>query len=642
MRARLADVLLPFRSKSKSRRAATHVALAPQALEARVCMDTTGLPLAVNLAPVRANDRERVFVDVFKNHSPWITQFTGDAGVWNTGGNVKVDANGVISLDPGEALGTRMLASQDGHFPGGTYVMTYAGDGDFAFGMDATVSSVSDHRIELEVTPGNKGIYMRVDRSNPLDPVHDIHVWMPGFENAASPFHPDFLEGLKIFGALRFMDWQKTNNSPLENWSDRTLPTASTQVSQNGVAVEYMVELANELNENPWFTMPHLANDDYVRNFAQIVHDQLEPDRKIYVEWSNEAWNANFAQGEWARNQASLRFGGRGDYAKVIADEDARVWAIWREVFADDPTRVIRVAAGQLGGPQVVAQMAERLNGEFDAIAPAAYFQARDRKLDENTSAEDLLRSGFNDIEKRLMPLMAAHKAIVDGWEQRTGRDLLFITYEGGQHFTARGLDVPWQQAMWDAQVDPLMYEAYRRVLVKSAELGLDMFTAYSYVTANTKYGSWGAKQYQDQPASEAPKWQALLDAASGSLLVDNVAPTASLVNSVDVRLRTTGSRIVIHYDDDAGVDVGTLGKDDLQVIGPKKNRLDVTFVSWQVGKNGGIDAAYRVSAPGKNWNKPDNGIYSICVGLDPVEDIHGNNVQPAKLGTFRVLLSEV
>ena len=45
---------------------------------------------------------------------------------------------------------------------------------------------------EFDVTPGHGGIEVVVAASAPDDPIRDIHVWMPGFENARSPFHPLF------------------------------------------------------------------------------------------------------------------------------------------------------------------------------------------------------------------------------------------------------------------------------------------------------------------------------------------------------------------------------------------------------------------------------------------------------------------
>ena len=38
-----------------------------------------------------------------------------------------------------------------------------------------------------------------------------------------------------------------------------------------------MVELANTLHANPWFCMPHQADDEFVRNFARTVREQLDP-----------------------------------------------------------------------------------------------------------------------------------------------------------------------------------------------------------------------------------------------------------------------------------------------------------------------------------------------------------------------------
>ena len=36
-------------------------------------------------------------------------------------------------------------------------------------------------------------------------------------------FYPGFLNRLRAYSVLRFMDWMATNNSPVTNWSQRTL-----------------------------------------------------------------------------------------------------------------------------------------------------------------------------------------------------------------------------------------------------------------------------------------------------------------------------------------------------------------------------------------------------------------------------------
>jgi len=94
---------------------------------------------------------------------------------------------------------------------------------------------------------------------------------------------------------------QETNSSGIRSWADRCDALDIRQGSGaggtpsepivNGMSVEYMVQLANDLNANPWFNMPHMADDDFVRNFATYVRDHLKPGLTAYVEWSNEIWN---------------------------------------------------------------------------------------------------------------------------------------------------------------------------------------------------------------------------------------------------------------------------------------------------------------------------------------------------------------
>ncbi len=66
-----------------------------------------------------------------------------------------------------------------------------------------------------------------------------------------------------------------------------------------------MVLLANTLGSNAWFNMPHLATDEYVRNFATLVLRALRPDVDIYVEYTNEAWGTLFAGGQYAQQQGN-------------------------------------------------------------------------------------------------------------------------------------------------------------------------------------------------------------------------------------------------------------------------------------------------------------------------------------------------
>lgn len=45
-----------------------------------------------------------------------------------------------------------------------------------------------------------------------------------------------------------------------------------------------------------WVCVPHLADENYIRSMAQLFRANLDPDLKIYVEYSNETWNWIFQQ----------------------------------------------------------------------------------------------------------------------------------------------------------------------------------------------------------------------------------------------------------------------------------------------------------------------------------------------------------
>lgn len=476
--------------------------------------------MGMNLSSVTDWNREWVFVDVFKHSRPWIPQRSRHSQPWITQEPLQLTEKGWPILKEGQAAGTLMCRKMDGHYPGGVYTLTYEGNGDIFVGMDAKQSvRVDTHRYRLNVVPGDSGIYLRIDRSDQNDPVRNIRVWMPGFEEAKSPFHPLFLQRLKAFKVIRFMDWQRTNNSTLARWADRPKPDDVSQSSDRGVAVEYMIELCNELGADPWFCMPHLADDDFVHNFAEIVNRDLAPDRKVYVEWTNEAWNSLFAQGRWVHERALAR-GMAGP--QITAEEARRDWKIWHKVFGTKSNRIVRVAAGHLNNMWVSQVMLNHLNGELDAIACAPYF-GPGGKLDAQTTTEQLLRGASDNIDHWVLPNIAKHRALLNRWERKLDRTIPLLGYEAGQAVMAiegfmggqRKL-VPWKQAAWECQTHPMMYDLYKRLLRGCAAEGIDLFVAFNYVGGQSKWGSWGHLRYQDEPLDSAPKFRALVDDAPG------------------------------------------------------------------------------------------------------------------------------
>ncbi|KAL4436817.1 hypothetical protein ABPG75_003956 [Micractinium tetrahymenae] len=115
--------------------------------------------------------------------------------------------------------------------------------------------------------------------------------------HAAIVFNPAFLDGLKRYKVTRFMDWQCTNNAPALAFRQRAAPHHQFWTSQTkGVPLEVMVALANVLRADPWFCIPHRADDAYVTTFAAVVRDQLGPSLRAHFEYSNEVGMATVTQ----------------------------------------------------------------------------------------------------------------------------------------------------------------------------------------------------------------------------------------------------------------------------------------------------------------------------------------------------------
>ena len=107
-----------------------------------------------------------------------------------------------------------------------------------------------------------------------------------------------------------------------------------------GVPVEILVELANQVGADPWFNIPHQASDDYIRQFAEYVRDNLEPGLTARFEYSNEVWNGGFEQFSYANERGLELFGsdtpefGEFPFAGYYGYKSAEVLSIINDVFA--------------------------------------------------------------------------------------------------------------------------------------------------------------------------------------------------------------------------------------------------------------------------------------------------------------------
>jgi hypothetical protein len=478
--------------------------------------------MGINLSEASYYSSQLVFVDVFKMSMPWVSQDV-DGEEWDTAEPLELNAEGYPLLGPGKAAATLMCRGLQGHYPGGEYVCLYEGEGTLEFALDARSVSQSPGRIVLNVIPTNSGIYLRVTSTDLQNPVRDIRVLMRDFEDSYETqiFSPSFIELVAPFKTLRFMDWQRTNNSQISEWKDRSKPTDYTQCSKKGVALEYMIELANLLNIDPWFCMPHLATDDFVRQFATMVKDRLKPSLHVYLENSNEVWNGMFAQASFCEERglaAGLSKNPFEAQLRYYSQRSVEIFAIWESVFGSSG-RLVRVLGSQHANPWVSATIMD-WNDAFqraNCLAVAPYFGGRfglpsEAKVTVKMSVDQLLDACEADIvQKAEITRKQATEAAARGLE--------LIAYEGGQHLVGVGgteNSVALTKLFHDANRDARMRSLYLKDLTAWKNSGGKLFVAYSSVGCYSKWGSWGLLEWPEQEARKAPKYEALLEFMAG------------------------------------------------------------------------------------------------------------------------------
>ncbi|MFM7151441.1 MAG: PA14 domain-containing protein, partial [Gemmataceae bacterium] len=536
-----------------------------------------GMAVGMNLESVNDWSTAWTFTDAFKTSRPWISHVyntvTGQES-WEGGGVVHVDSRGwptqlnhwnnAQGQRLEQRLGTLMFRDIGTAYPAGVYRAEWEGTGTVNWGFAATVTeqgqtSTGKNYALLQVQPSNDGIYMKISNMDVSDPIRDVHLWMPDFGGTSfagqvwqpgasfSPFHPLFLEKLAPFRTIRFMDWMETNLTDITTWTDRRPYDHATQQSgdfKNGVAPEYLVELCNELDADAWVNMPHAADDTYVRNFATLVRDTLEPGRKVYVEWSNELWNGGFGfqAYPWVTEQLARPENANlnGDRWAFVGREAKRDFDIWSDVFSGQTDRMVRVVAGQQANSWIAEQIASNMAGHFDAISSAAYMYVSDEDkamFTASTTADQVIDAVIANLPTALGWLQD-HRDLADRFATSLGRPIPFVAYEGGPHLDSWGGS--YQQPFFDAGNSPRMYDAYALRLSGARDRGLDLFQHFNLTGGlyAAPYGAFGALQSMTQDVASAPKYRAVLEAAQAG----NAARPTISVEVLSAVAQETGS----------------------------------------------------------------------------------------------------
>lgn len=532
--------------------------------------------MSVGLAGVNDWSTQQPFLNIMKTARPWMghlpRQFGGathqdleDAGY--------LDDHGWPIEKPPElgSIGTMLLTDlpSEATSLAGTYVLRFDGNGILELGGRAQNVRYKKNLITFDFTPGPGGVDLRIqrtDRARKGDHIRNITIvkeeHIAAFD-AGAVFNPLWLDRLMGFRAVRFMDWMLTNDSTQSKWDDRPQVDDYTYTRQ-GVPLEMMLELANRIGVDAWFNMPHLADDDYVRRFAEMVESQLWPDLRAYVELSNEVWNWQFQQAHWANDQATKRWGQEHRWLQFYAKRASEIADIWADVYGQDSdTRLVRVITTQTGWLGLEADM---LNAplwvaeggditppytHFDAYAVTGYFGAAlglednlpmvQRWLTDSARQADAQAAAQNLTGDARVRYLAQHRydraLELAEQELRDGRhsgnadgtlidllgrmlpyhadvashhDLDLVMYEGGTHVVGLGPTVNnavLSDFLIHLNYSEQMGRLYIDLITGWFNLGGVLFNVYTDVYPATKWGSWGTLRHL---GDQNPRWDAV------------------------------------------------------------------------------------------------------------------------------------
>lgn len=467
------------------------------------------------------------FLDIAKMMRPWIGH---EAGQWGgvtyeelvAGGYI--DADGWVTGIPEGVSSVGTLWQWSGSSSElveahkGVYVLTYEGEGTLKVTGDAKILSQEDGKIVFENRKG-ENIYLWIaatDPENTGDYIRNISIVAEknlDLYEAGAVYNPEWLDLIDDARQIRFMPW--TNSAtPIDSDSSRLKTIAD------------MVQLANEIGADPWFVIPTDASDDYIREMAEYVRDNLDPDLTVRVEYGNELWNYAFMATVNLSKESAAAWGVSSFevYQNYVAKKATEVALIWEDVFAGESDgRLANVLGTHAANPWVTetllkASLWKQYEPDsyvdpatvFEEVAITSYFGGSevsdaDLRADllaaiKNPSvdaqawlADKLMDPTYKWSIPYTLAVWEKQKAIAEKY------GVGLTSYEGGQHthhsFSVKGVSNEDLKLITDFMVEFVrseeMAELYQAAWKAWASVSDSPFMQFGDVGAPTKWGSW-------------------------------------------------------------------------------------------------------------------------------------------------------
>jgi hypothetical protein len=448
-------------------------------------------------------------------------------------------------------------------YPTGTYTLQYSGGGSIsASGIGTivpnstvTVNGVTTSQISVEPNQSDTRLLLYAT-VNPSNPISNMHLYLPGYNPSqpAPELNPAVAARLAPFGTLRVMDLLQTNNNTMSSWSSRTIPADFNYTTNQGVAYEDVIAIANQLHENLWWNIPVAADSDYMTKLAELfkygsdgvnpytgpagsntanpvpatgpLYPGLNPSLKLDIEFGNELWhdgtaaesylinasyqNANLpgfnlpngnpnANGVWVQTAEETVYELRQTYNAFSSVYGSGLSSQCQFVLAADTSTsdftqtaftYLNDMSSTWGAP----------SSWISALAVPTYVNI-DSSVDVSGLTVDQI---FANLNQQITGSFATTIQADVQFAQSQGLPL--VSYEGGQALIPNNENAAVKN---QAQIDPRMGQFYTALLNEWYSLGGSLILPFEFADANSTSGDWGLLQSAN--ANGSPKWDAVI-----------------------------------------------------------------------------------------------------------------------------------
>lgn len=459
------------------------------------------------------------------------------------------------------------------------------------------MSAISGSKVQFFPPADRSFVFTYVDPISPTGAtvgpknIKVVESQYSGIDTVAYPIHPKLMDRLKngpngitpAFDTIRLMNFFDINGTPSGAQFSEDIgnsPNINHQSYGGGhdahgynAPWEVACKLFNQSKCNGWVCIPAASSaerDEHISAVALYVRNNLDADRTLYVEYSNETWNSGFSSYNYTIAKGAEMFADsdsnvrRYKYHSYMSNKIAR---IFKEVFAADPinpgreSKIKGVLGIQSAGESWVSGVSipylKSASGGpmyIDVVAGAPYFMGEFISQDLAYSGLMLHTSSPSQIAKvaydyvvsgvslKVHPsspsatVLGTNAIAFSSYFQNTSyastsrirglaqycqsEGLEYVAYEGGPHMVAYYPETITREyrlyvtnlLLNQANQDPWMGSAvYEYLKDWDLETSGGLFCYFTLHGGWGQYGSWGAMEGFEGDPLDYPKYQALL-----------------------------------------------------------------------------------------------------------------------------------